>query len=253
MKKIYKILLIVFLIIFIVSAAYLIKYLVPQKENYDDFKNESTQSEDNNSEQNIVNFPDNPIDFVKLKDQNREIIGWLKIPDTIIDYPILQSGIDTVEDFYLDKDINKKYKSAGSLYIQKINYSDFSDPNTVIYGHNMLNGTMFGTLKRFRNADYFKKHDTMYVYIPGHILTYRIYSAFIYDDRHILNSFEFYNTDSYSSFLKETLDPASMTRNVRDGVNVTTEDRIITLSTCTSKNTERYLVLGVLVDDQLTK
>ncbi|MBR4073604.1 MAG: class B sortase [Clostridia bacterium] len=252
MKK-NKILIIIFAVIFLISAIFLVIHLIPEKNDFDKYKNDTSEVESVASKEEEIILPDNPIDFAKLEKQNDEIIGWLNIPDTIIDYPILQSGIDTKEDFYLDKDINKKYKSAGSLYIQKMNYDDFSDPNTIIYGHNMLNGTMFGTLKRFRNSGYFNNHDTMYVYIPGHILTYRIYSAFIYDDRHILNSFEFYNKESYEKFLSETLDPVSMTRNVRKGVEVTTEDKIITLSTCTSRATERYLVLGVLINDQPTK
>lgn len=253
MSKKRKILLIIFLAVFLISAVLLALHLIPFQNDYDEFKNPDTSSSQISSTQEVVELPDNPIDFGKLKEQNSEVVAWLSIPDTIIDYPILQSGAETAEDFYLNKDINKKYKSAGSLYIQKINYADFSDPNTIIYGHNMLNGTMFGTLKKFRNADYFKKHDTMYVYTPNHILTYKIYSAFVYDDRHILNSFEFYNEQSYGEFLAATLDPVSMVRNVREGVEVTTDNKIITLSTCTSRDTERYLVLGVLVDDKLTK
>lgn len=75
----------------------------------------------------------------------------------------------------------------------------------------------------------------------------------MYDNRHILNSFDFSNPFEYQSFLSQTLNPSSMRRQVRDGVTVTTDDRIITLSTCTGKSTERYLVEGVLIHDQRTK
>jgi len=253
MNKKNKIILIICAVVFIASAALLAVHLIPFSDDFDEYKNNSEASSTQSETVEEPELPDNPIDFKKLKEQNSEVVGWISIPDMVIDYPILQSGDNTVEDFYLNKDINKKYKSAGSLYIQKLNYADFSDPNTIIYGHNMLNGTMFGTLKKFRNANFFNEHDTMYVYIPGHILTYKIYSAFIYDDRHILNSFEFYNRESYAEFLAETLDPMSMTRNVRKDIEVTTENRIITLSTCTNRDTERYLVIGVLVNDELTK
>ena len=91
------------------------------------------------------------------------------------------------------------------------------------------------------------------MYTPGHILTYEIYSAFVYDDRHILNSFDFSSKEEYAEFLSATLSPKSMTRNVREGIEVDTNDRIITLSTCTGVKTQRYLVVGVLVNDQQTK
>ena len=125
--------------------------------------------------------------------------------------------------------------------------------NTVLYGHYMANGMMFADLHKFRKADFFQQHDTLYIYTPGHILTYRIYAAFVYDNRHILNSFDFSNPFEYQAFLSQTLNPSSMRRQVRDGVTVTTDDRIITLSTCTGKSTERYLVEGVLIHDQRTK
>ena len=203
---------------------------------------------------------DNPKNFAELQTQNADICGWLTLPDMtdpdnpgiISDYPILQSS-DDPEDFYLDHDVSKKYKFAGSLYIQKMNYKDFSDPNTVIYGHNMINGSMFGKLKQFRNKDFFDKNETFYIYAPGHIYTYRIFSAFVYDNRHILNAFDFYSEDGFAAFLEQSLNPVSMVRNVREGVSVTTADRIVTFSTCTNNSKERYLVEGVLINDQLTR
>ena len=196
---------------------------------------------------------DNPIDFKTLKEQNNEICAWISLPGCDISYPVLQSSEDTSEDFYLTHNEDKKAVSRGAIYIQKLNNNDFSDPNTIIYGHNMLNGSMFGRLKKFRNKDFFNENEYIYIYTPGHILTYKIYSAFLYDDRHILNSFNFYNSDEFSAFIEETLNPKSMVKNLREGVSVTANDRIISLSTCTSVSSERYLVEGVLINDQLTK
>lgn len=147
----------------------------------------------------------------------------------------------------------KKKKSSGSIYIQKMNFADFSDPNTLIYGHNMLNGSMFGTLKKFRNKQFFDENDTIKIYTSGQTLTYKIYSAFVYDNRHILASFDFSREDEYQKFIDITLNPDTAVQNVREGVEVTTKDKIITLSTCTNDDNERYLVVAVLVDSVDTK
>lgn len=196
---------------------------------------------------------DNPIDFAALQVRYPDIVGWIRIPGTVIDYEIMRPGENTAEDLYLHHAPDGSYRRSGSIYMQSLNESDFSDPNTVLYGHYMANGTMFADLHKFRKTEFFQQHDTIYVYTPGHILTYRIYSAFVYDDRHILNSFDFSDETQYQAFLEQTLRPVTMRKQVREGVTVTTEDRILTLSTCTTKNTERYLVEGVLIHDQRTR
>ena len=196
---------------------------------------------------------DNPIDFTALQAQYPDVVGWIRIPGTVIDYEVMRPGPDTAEDLYLHHAPDKSYRYSGSIYMQSLNDAAYTDPNTVLYGHYMANGTMFADLHKFRKADFFQQHDTLYIYTPGHILTYRIYAAFVYDDRHILNSFDFYNPFEFQSFISQTLNPSSMSRQIREGVTVTTDDRILTLSTCTTKSTERYLVEGVLIHDQRTK
>lgn len=232
-------------VVFAVALVLLIIHLWPERPENTDIPSSLPTSQ-------AKELPDNPINFDELKAQNPDICAWIQIPGVNVNYAILQSSEDA-EDFYLNHDTEKKYKTAGSIYIQKINNKDFTDPNTVIYGHNMLNGSMFGTLKKFRNRQFFEENTTIYVYTPGHILTYTIYSAFVYDDRHILNSFNFGTDEGFSAFLEQTLNPTSMVKNVRDGVNITTNDRIISLSTCTANDSERYLVEGVLINDQPTK
>lgn len=254
-KKIFwLVLMIISICVFAVCAFFLIKHLIPKK----------SPNEDNSyrSEASVVSkdeLPENPVDFTALKERNPDICGWIYIPGseeaygTAIDYPILQSGEDKAEDFYLTHDLDAKKLFDGSIYIQKLNSSSFTDPNTVIYGHDLYNKMMFTPLRKYRNADFFNSHGDMYVYIPEHILSYKIYSAFVYDDRHILNSFNFLSEDGYSSFLNETLNPKSMVKNIRQDTSVTTADKIVTLSTCTNNQDERYLVIGVLINDRLTK
>ncbi len=247
-KWIWWVLLVVCVIAFTVSAVMLALRLMPPEDLPDVV--ESTPTTVSTPEEVLV---DNPIDFAQERAENSDVIGWIRVEGTRIDYPILQSGEGTVESFYLDHDRYRRQNRAGSIYIQKMNAPSFLDPNTVVYGHYMANGSMFADLHQFRKEQFFAENDTITVYTPDRILTYRIYAAFVFDDRHILNGYEFHTDEGYEQFLSVTRNPPSMRRQVREGVEVTTDDRIITLSTCTGVDTERYLVVGVLIDEARTK
>lgn len=195
---------------------------------------------------------ENPINFNELEKQNKDIYAWIIVPNTKIDYPILQSY--TEDDlFYVDHNVNKKKSAAGAIFTQKLNQKDFSDPNTVIYGHNMKNGSMFRHLHKFKKEDFFNENEYFYIYTRGHILTYRIFAAYEYDARHILNSFNFFDKEVYASYLEYIQNPNSIYKNTRE-VNLTTDDKIVTLSTCLANNkpNNRYLVQGVLIKDEFT-
>ena len=155
-KIVFIIALSVMLAAIIALSVYLLPHLlIPPKKPVV----EAPSSSDATSSEVVL--PDNPKNFAKLQKQNPDIHAWISIPGTNIDYPILQSGDDTPEDFYLNHGTNKKYLYAGSIYTQRRNSTDFSDPNTVIYGHNMKNGSMFGTLKKYRDVNYFNKNSVI--------------------------------------------------------------------------------------------
>lgn len=199
-------------------------------------------------------MPDNPIDFAELKTRNPDIYAWVSIPGTKVDVPILQSTVD--DNFYLDHNADGDYAIEGAAYTQRANTTDFSDPVTMVYGHQVQNGSMFTTLHYFEDEGFFNEHDTMYIYAPGRILTYRIVAAYQYDDRHVLNSFDFSKPEVVQEYFDSVLDPASMLVNVRDGVELTADDRIVQLSTCmdvVNRDHTRYLVTGVLIDEQQTQ
>ncbi len=195
---------------------------------------------------------DNPIDFDELWETAPNAVGWIRVPGTVIDYPVMRSTPKMAEDFYLHRDINGKYLFAGSIYMQKRNSADFSDAATLLYGHNMKNGSKFAALHKFEKKDFFQKHDTLYIYTPGHIYTYRIYSVFVYDDRLITAAFDFTDPEDVAAYHKLTLDPRSYSMQVRKGVTLVPDDRIVTLSTCTNHEKERLLLHAVMIEDTLT-
>ncbi|MCC8072702.1 MAG: class B sortase [Clostridiales bacterium] len=197
---------------------------------------------------------DNPIDFASLQEGNDEIYAWLKIDDTNVDYPIVQSA--TNDEFYLKhKAEDKSWSASGAVYTELTNSKDFSDPITVIYGHNGYSDTMFTTLHYFEEQDFFDSHEYFYIYLPNRKLTYQVISAFKYDDRHIMNSFNFGSEAILEGFQEMLQNPTSSSKNVRTDldVEITTDSKIVILSTCiTNQKSSRYLVNGVLVKDEKT-
>lgn len=196
---------------------------------------------------------ENPINFMKLQNKNADIFSWIRIKNTNIDYPILVPG-SKGNDYYLRRNIEEEYDRQGVIFIENNNKSDWSDPVTVVYGHNIWTmGTMFYQLHKFEDSKFFNKNRYIEIYAPGRALKYEIYSAFEYDDRHILNSFDFSKKEVYQEFIDYTLDPHSLNKNIKE-TTVTTDDKIIVLSTCIKdKENSRYLVVGVLREDEKTK
>lgn len=210
-------------------------------------KNKQESSKADEKKPDAVN---GDVNFTELWKTNTDIYAWIRIPNTYVDYPVLQTEV-LDDNFYLDHNFRKQYEFAGSIYSQKLNKKDFSDPNTVLYGHNMLNGTMFATLHNFRDPQFFANNPYIYIYLPDRTLTYEIFSAYEYDDRHILYSFDFSDEEVYAEYLEYATNPTESMMCNRREIEVTTDDKIITLSTCLDNiDTSRYLVQGVLISDE---
>ena len=195
----------------------------------------------------------NPIDFKSLRKKNSDIYAWIKVKGTKVDYPIVQS--QQSDEMYLKHSaIDKSWLASGAIYTEMVNTTSFEDRVTLIYGHNGYSDTMFTTLHRFEQKDFFDKHKTFIIYTPKSKLTYKIVSAFKYDDRHIMNSFDFQNDDVFEEFLEMIQDPVSSNKNVRDMKRkLELDDNIVVLSTCiTNQRSSRYLVCGVLEKNEKT-
>ena len=196
----------------------------------------------------VVPSQPNPVNFPSLQTvENDEIYSWLVVPNTLIDYPVLQSK--SSDFFYLDHGVDRDYRFAGAIYSQFCNKTDYSDRVTVLYGHNMADGSMFGTLDNFSDPDFFSANKDMFIYTPDKQLVYEVVSAYIGDDSHILNSYDFSKDEVYRDFLNNVLHPHSVQSVVREGATLDINDRIVILSTCVDYGAGRWLVVGKLIGE----
>lgn len=189
----------------------------------------------------------NPIDFASLKSENPDIYSWITVPGTEVNYPVLQS--DKNDNFYIDHGVDKQPSFAGAIYSQFCNHLDYSDRVTVLYGHNMADNSMFASLHSFEDADFFDSHGDMTIYTPDRQLDYTIVSAFVFDDVHIMNCYDFSKDEVYRDFLDTVLNPHTISGNVRKGVQLEVDDRLVILSTCLNYGEGRYLVVGKLTKE----
>ena len=188
-----------------------------------------------------------PIDFEELWETKPDVYAWIVIPGTDINYPILQHPID--DSYYLNHNIDGSTGRPACIYTESLNSKDFTDNNTVIYGHNMRNGTMFAQLHKFEDKDFFDEHREIIIYLPDKVLHYKIFAVHNYDDRHLLYSFDFSDKAVYKDYLESIFSIDDMNANIDTEMTVTENDKIITLATCVYKKPSlRFHVQAVLVE-----
>ena len=204
---------------------------------------QDTSAETTEDKQSSVEIP---IDFAKLQKENSEVYAWIKVDGTSIDYPILQSEEDNA--YYLSHTIEGKESPEGAIFTENYNTKTFEDPNTLIYGHDMKNGSMFRTLHNFMDRDFFDKNRDVTIYMPDKILHYKVFAAYLTDNSHILLSHDFSNKQVFQNYIDNIFAMRSMDAFVDTSMEVTSDDKIITMSTCYAGQSERrYLVQAVLV------
>ena len=208
---------------------------------------EESGSSDPGSEKPVKN----EVKFDELIERNSDAYSWIYIPNTNISLPVMQSAED--DNFYLEHDIDKNYKFAGCIYSQSKNKKDYSDRVTVLYGHNMADGSMFANLHYYMDEEFFDTHRYIYIYTPDRRLTYEVVSAYEYDNRHILNSFDFTDDAVFSDWLEEAKNPHSVYSKVRDDVKLDLKSKMLVLSTCMPSGDNRFIVQGVLIKDEKTE
>lgn len=186
-----------------------------------------------------------PIDFEALQAQNPDIYGWLRIPGTEFDFPLVQREGD--DSFYLTHDSDGNESSAGAIFTESAyNSTTMEDPVTVAYGHQMHAGTMFGKLQAtYSQENALEDYGEIIVYLPDKEYHYQVFAAVPYDNRHILYNYDFTDSRRYNAFLNSIYEVRELGA-VRDReISVTPEDHLLVLSTClTGNDNKRYLVLA---------
>lgn len=173
----------------------------------------------------------------QVKEKNKDVVGWIHMNDTNIDYPIVQTDNN---DYYLTHDFNKQKNKAGWIYMDFRNQMDFSNRNTILYGHGRIDGTMFGTLKQLLKKDWWEKKSHLYFTTESmnKKITWEIFSVYTMKAESYYLSTYFSNTDRYKTFLRTIKNRSFFSFDVP----LNTKDQILTLSTCKNEKEERIVV-----------
>jgi len=190
------------------------------------------------------------LDFDRLHEVNPEIHAWLEIKNTYVDYPVLQSADNDKK--YLSTAYNGTPYVGGAIYTEKTyNGTDFNDPVTLIYGHTMPWGILFGQLQPIYSvASTFEQHRNITLYLPGEVRNYVVFAAVPYEKIHILHTYDFSNAYWYDSFFDGVRNIRAIGANIAEDRFPESDDRVIILSVCLNEDTtRRFLVMAVLDED----
>ena len=262
-RRIYLVLSILFFIGFLVCGGFALKGYLTKSSAEEKFvqmaKETNTKPKDTIKEEPPVKevdvlkergitIPEKNLDWTAFQKENKDIYAWITIPGTKVDYPVLQHPTDL--SYYLDYNLDGSKGFPGCIYTQNLNTKDFLDPNTVIYGHNLKDGTMFTSLHRFEDQEFFNNNRYIYIYTPTITYVYEIFAAYVFSDAHLLYNFDFDTPSSFDLYLDSVMNVRDMKSHIKEGLDVTSKNHIITLSTCMNKQPKnRYLVQAVLIND----
>lgn len=171
------------------------------------------------------------MDFSTLQEINPDVLGWFLIPGTDISYPLLQ-GRDN--DQYLRHNWKGQYSRMGSIFLEGLNSDDLSDFNTIVYGHRMRNGTMFGTLKYFNKLSYWKSHPCVYITDNNGTHKYNIFAAY---EVNVSTGLTYRLSFANDRAKQEYIDWCLSQSVIDTGLTPTVSDKILTLSTCSGDTT----------------
>lgn len=217
-----NILLVVFATTFAVSGYFLYKELMVYKEGSDEYttwvqKAVSVESGNENDPLRRV------INWSELESTNSEVVGWIYIPDTVVDYPVVQCNDN---DKYLNTLFSGEYNKAGTIFVDYRNTMDFTDDNTLIYGHNMRNKSMFNVLSEYSSQEFYDGHKTVYYYSPDGMYELRIFSAYT------VHATDPYTDISFGDDRIESVNKFIDRSDIASAYTVGPDAKIVSLSTC---------------------
>lgn len=163
------------------------------------------------------------INFAYLKRINPDIIAWIWVPGTAVDYPVVKTSND---EYYLHRNIYRNYRYSGSIFMEYLCKKDFSSENTILYGHNMRDGSMFATLNRFGRSGFIKRHNGVYIYLPDAHRSVICYKAFSYNVTRMSSTTYTTRLSSFNAYVRRAKLGASATLPAKK------KGKTLMLSTC---------------------
>lgn len=183
------------------------------------------------------------INLEALRETNPDVNGWIAIPDTKLAYPLM---IGTENDYYLDHTWEKVSSIAGSVFIEKLSSDDLTDFNTVIYAHRMKDDSMFGSLKYYKDPEYWKAHPYVYICNDSGAHRYEIFASYEATLQGSTYQIGFANDEYKQIFLENCKGYSVIDTDVAPEI----DDRIITLSTCTGRGYSSRWVVQARLDGE---
>lgn len=189
-------------------------------------------------------IPELDIDFEALQEEvNPDIYSWILIPDTPINYPIVQHPDDNT--YYMDYNLDGSKGYPGCIFTENYNSKNWEDVNTILYGHNMRNGSMFSKLNSFADEDFFEEHPYIYIYSPDAVRVYQVFAAYEFSDLHLMTACDWNDPEIVARFFSVVSGyPGIFDKTV----DLHDDDRYLTLSTCRNfRQDKRFLVHALLI------
>lgn len=243
MKKIVASVLLVISIIFLFKGFTDWKYKISNKVNNDSIRELATSENEEDPLNRII-------DFQKLKSINKDVVAWIYIPGTKVDYPILVGESD---EEYLYKNINKEYTPLGSLF--GFSGTNFTKGNTFIFGHNMASSQMFGELRKYLSSDFLEEHRYIYLYTERRAMKCDIFSIFIANESDDVFSGQYeLGTVEYIDLISELVNRNKYSNNnLEKNIIEYSTTQVFNLITCYGGEgtPDRLLVNGIVVEEKI--
>lgn len=237
-KRILNIAIYLILFLILICSGFKLYFWYKDKKNNDEtteqlknnVKLEKIKNDNSNNEKYIV-------DFKKLKSENSDVVAYIKVNNTNIEYPIVKTSNNN---FYLNHSFDKSKNSRGWIFADYKNKFDNTDKNIVIYGHNMRDGSMFGSLKNILNEEWYNNTENMNITFlteNGNYI-YKVFSIYKIESEDYYIKTDFSTDNEYQKFLNIIKE-----RSIKNfDVKVKASDKILTLSTCANNNKYRVVL-----------
>ena len=237
-KRILNIVIYLILFLVLICSGFKLYFWYKDKKNNDEtieqlknnVKLEKIKNDNSNNEKYIV-------DFKKLKSENNDVVAYIKVNNTNIEYPIVKTSNNN---FYLNHSFDKSKNSRGWIFADYKNKFDNTDKNIVIYGHNMRDGSMFGSLKNILNEEWYNNAENMNITFltENRNYIYKVFSIYKIESEDYYIKTNFKNDADYEKFLN-----IIKNRSIKNfDVKLNVDDKILTLSTCANNNKYRVVL-----------